>query len=45
MTEVLQFAAFVVATTYDDLSPEARQALKIRAADSLDSLVRKSWCN
>lgn len=35
MTQVEQLAAFVSRTTYDDLSAEARQQLKIRMLDAL----------
>jgi len=35
MTQVEQLAAFVVGTTYDDLSQEARRELKLRVLDGL----------
>lgn len=39
MTEVDQLAAFVVQTTYEDLSEEARQQLKIRVLDALGCAI------
>jgi 2-methylcitrate dehydratase len=39
MTLVEQLAAFVVEASWDDLSPEARQALKVRVLDSLGCAV------
>src|SRR6185437_12054038 len=39
MTEVERLAAFVVQTTFDDLSPGARHELKIRVLDSLGCAI------
>src|SRR6266853_659091 len=39
MTQVEQLAAFVVRTTYEDLSEEARQQLKIRIVDALGCAI------
>lgn len=39
MTQVEQLAAFVVRSTYDDLSEEARQQLKIRILDALGCAI------
>ena len=39
MTEVEQLAAFVVRTTYEDLSQKARQELKIRVLDALGCAI------
>ena len=39
MTQVEQLAAFVARTTYEELSEEARQALKIRVLDSLGCAI------
>ena len=39
MTQVEQLAAFVVRGTYDDLSEEARQQLKIRILDALGCAI------
>src|SRR6266566_1355727 len=39
MTQVEQLAAFVVRATYEDLSEEARQELKIRVLDALGCAI------
>jgi hypothetical protein len=39
MTLVEQFAAFVVDASYDELSPAARDQLKIRILDSLGRAI------